>query len=79
MFDARTNLARQVEAEVREHFDNTFQAVIPRSIRLSEAPSHGMPIQSYDPRSAGARAYEALADELLEQLTRSTSGGPHGT
>ena len=79
MFDARTNLARQVEAEVREHFDNTFQAVIPRSIRLSEAPSHGMPIQSYDPLSAGARAYEALADELLEQLTTSTSGGPHGT
>lgn len=79
MFDARTNLARQVEAEVREHFDNTFQAVIPRSIRLAEAPSHGVPIQSYDPLSAGARAYEALADELLEQLTRSTSGGPHGT
>jgi chromosome partitioning protein len=79
MFDARTNLARQVEAEVREHFDNTFHAVIPRSIRLSEAPSHGVPIQSYDPLSAGARAYEALADELLDQLTTSISGGPDGT
>ncbi|HJM74413.1 MAG TPA: ParA family protein [Dehalococcoidia bacterium] len=79
MFDARTNLARQVETEVREHFDNTFHAVIPRSIRLSEAPSHGVPIQSYDPLSAGARAYDALADELLNQLTTSISGGPHGT
>ena len=79
MFDARTNLARQVEAEVREHFDNTFHAVIPRSVRLSEAPSHGQPIQSYDPLSAGARAYEALADELLEQLQTPTAGGTHGT
>lgn len=79
MFDARTNLARQVEAEVREHFDNTFNAVIPRSVRLSEAPSHGEPIQSYDPLSAGARAYEALADELLDQLQLSIPGGPHGT
>ncbi|MDP6605511.1 MAG: ParA family protein [Dehalococcoidia bacterium] len=79
MFDARTNLARQVEAEVREHFANTFHAVIPRSVRLSEAPSHGQPIQSYDPLSAGARAYEALADELLEQLQASTPGGSHGT
>jgi len=79
MFDARTNLSRQVETEVREHFGNTFNAVIPRSVRLSEAPSHGLPIQSYDPLSAGARAYEALADELLEQLTTSNAGGPDGT
>ncbi|HJM88473.1 MAG TPA: AAA family ATPase [Dehalococcoidia bacterium] len=87
MFDARTNLAKEVEAEVRQHFDNTFHAVIPRSVRLSEAPSHGKPIQSYDPLSAGARAYEALADELLEQLemspnggsTGDTTGGNHGT
>src|SRR5690606_18921551 len=54
MFDARTNLARQVEAEVRAHFPNTFRAVIPRSVRLSEAPSYGEPIQRYDPLSAGA-------------------------
>ena len=68
MFDGRTNLARQVEEEVRRHFDNTFRAVIPRTVRLSEAPSHGEPIQRYDPRSPGALAYEELADELLAQL-----------
>ena len=68
MYDARTNLAKQVEEEVRKHFDNTFKTVIPRSIRLSEAPSHGEPIQEYDPLSAGAIAYEQVADELLEQL-----------
>ncbi len=78
MFDARTNLAKQVEQEVRRHFDNTFHAVIPRSVRLSEAPSHGEPIQRYDPLSAGARAYEALADELLEQLQLAVPGGHHG-
>ena len=79
MFDGRTNLAHQVEAEVRKHFDNTFQSVIPRSVRLSEAPSHGLPIQRYDPRSRGAEAYERLADELLRQLAlpiaEASSGG----
>ena len=68
MYDGRTNLARQVQEEVRKHFQNTFHSVIPRSVRLSEAPSHGEPIQVYDPRSPGAMAYEELADELLEQL-----------
>src|SRR5690606_11773268 len=68
MYDARTNLAKQVEEEVRKHFDNTFKTVIPRSVRLSEAPSHGEPIQEYDPLSAGAIAYEQVADELLAQL-----------
>ena len=68
MFDGRTNLAKQVEDEVRKHFTNTFHSVIPRSVRLSEAPSHGTPIQLYDPRSPGAIAYEELADELLAQL-----------
>ena len=79
MFDGRTNLARQVEEEVRRHFDNTFRAVIPRSVRLSEAPSHGEPIQSYDPLSAGARAYDALAEELLEQIHAAVPGGNHAT
>ena len=68
MFDGRTNLAKQVEEEVRKHFQNTFRAVIPRSVRLSEAPSYGQPIQLYDPRSSGAIAYDQLADELLELL-----------
>ncbi|MQA00333.1 MAG: AAA family ATPase [Dehalococcoidia bacterium] len=80
MYDARTNLSRDVETEVRRHFDNTFRAVIPRSVRLSEAPSHGEPIQRYDPLSAGAKAYDDLADELLEQFEESTvAGGTHGT
>ena len=68
MFDSRTNLARQVEQEVRRHFDTTFRAVVPRSVRLSEAPSHGEPIQTYDPSSPGAAAYNAVATELLERL-----------
>lgn len=68
MFDARTNLSREVEQEVRRHFPNTFATVIPRSVRLAEAPSHGMPIRDYDPASSGSRAYEALADELLAAL-----------
>ena len=78
MFDGRTNLARQVEAEVRGHFGNTFASVIPRSVRLSEAPSHGVPIQRYDPRSAGAEAYERLADELLDQLALPIAEASHG-
>ncbi len=65
MYDARTNLAQQVEDEVRRHFSQTFRNVIPRSVRLSEAPSHGQTILRYDPSSRGARAYDALADELL--------------
>ena len=65
MVDARTNLSRQVAEEVRSHFANTFRTTIPRSVRLSEAPSHGQPIQLYDPLSAGAAAYDEAADELL--------------
>ncbi len=81
MFDARTNLSKDVEAEVRRHFGNTFRAVIPRSIRLSEAPSHGLPVQRYDPTSAGAIAYDQLADELLSSEEREVpvSGGTHGS
>jgi chromosome partitioning protein len=67
MFDARTNLASQVVAEVRRHFPQTFRTVIPRSVRLSEAPSHGRSILAYDPASRGARAYLELAGELLER------------
>ena len=68
MFDGRTNLSREVETEVRTHFKSTFRAVIPRSIRLAEAPSHGEPINVFDPLSAGAKAYDDLADELIEAL-----------
>ncbi|MEX2373619.1 MAG: AAA family ATPase [Dehalococcoidia bacterium] len=68
MFDARTNLSREVEQEVRRHFANTFTTVIPRSVRLAEAPSHGEPIRTYDPTSTGARAYDDLAGEVVAAL-----------
>jgi chromosome partitioning protein len=65
MFDARTNLSAQVAAEVRSHLDGrVYDTVIPRSVRLSEAPSHGLPIHAYAPSSRGALAYAALAGEV---------------
>jgi chromosome partitioning protein len=67
MFDNRTNLSTDVVAEVNKHFpDQVFKSVIPRSIRLAEAPSYGLPISAYAPGSVGALAYEALAKELLK-------------
>jgi chromosome partitioning protein len=65
MFDGRTNLSQQVADEVRAHFSNTFKTIIPRSVRLSEAPSHGLPIGQYDPASRASRAYDELAGELI--------------
>lgn len=66
MYDVRTNLAQQVVDEVRRHFANqVFETIIPRSVRLSEAPSYGEPILKYAPRSSGALAYAALTRELL--------------
>ncbi len=68
MYDSRTNLSQQVIEEVRKHFpDQTMQTIIPRSIRLSEAPSFGKPIIEYDPRSSGAVAYESAAIEFLQR------------
>lgn len=69
MYDRRTRLSHQVAEEVRHHFPNTFRSVIPRSVRLSEAPSHGLPINRYDPRSPASAAYDALAEEVLEALS----------
>jgi chromosome partitioning protein len=67
MYDGRTNLAGDVVAEVQKHFpDKVFRAIIPRSVRLAEAPSYGVPVSAYAPQSRGARAYAALARELLE-------------
>ncbi len=67
MYDGRTNLAGDVVAEVQKHFpDKVFHAIIPRSVRLAEAPSYGVPVSAYAPQSRGARAYAALARELLE-------------
>ncbi len=66
MYDKRNNLSRQVADDVRWHFkEKVFQAVIPRNVRLSEAPSHGQPILLYDIRSTGAQSYLALARELI--------------
>jgi chromosome partitioning protein len=68
MFDGRTKLAIDVVGEVRQYFgDQVFQTVIPRSIRLAEAPSYGIPVSLYAPDSSAARAYSALAREVLEQ------------
>ena len=89
MYDARTRLSQQVVSEVQEHFGSrVFETLIPRSTRLAEAPSHGKPIIHYDKYSAGAAAYEVLAEEFARRvgLTASTAGEqaatgqtPHGT
>jgi chromosome partitioning protein len=66
MYDERTNLGQQVAGEVRKFFkEKVFQTVIPRNVKLAEAPSHGMPVTTYDPKSRGAEAYLALAREFL--------------
>jgi chromosome partitioning protein len=69
MFDGRTKLAQQVVDEVQKHFPQTFATIIPRSVRLSEAPSHGQSIFRYEPGGKGASAYEALAGELLDRAS----------
>ncbi len=72
MADARTNLSNQVVEDVRQHFpQETFETLIPRSVRLGEAPSHGQTILQYAPESAGALAYESLAGEFMRRF-------PHG-
>lgn len=68
MYDGRTNFSQQVAEEVRKHFaGKVFQTVIPRNIRLSEAPSHGVPVTAYDRTSRGAQAYRSLAEEILKR------------
>ena len=67
MYDARTNLSNQVVKEVKKYFENkVYKTVIPRNVRLSEAPSYGMPISIYDARSKGAKAYDKLTKEFLK-------------
>lgn len=67
MYDARTNLSMQVVEEVKKHFrDKVYRTIIPRNVRLSEAPSHGLPIILYDERSKGAECYLELAEEVIE-------------
>jgi chromosome partitioning protein len=68
MYGDRTNLGAQVAREIRQFFESkVFDTVIPRNIRLAEAPSHGLPVLLYDPRSRGAEAYVSLAHELLKR------------
>lgn len=67
MFDGRTNLSIQVVQEVKKYFKNkVYSTVIPRNVRLAEAPSYGMPITEYDPKSKGAEAYREFAEEFIE-------------
>ncbi len=74
MYDGRTNLAADVVNEVRQHFPKEiFKTIIPRNVRLSEAPSHGEDILSYAPRSSGCRAYRSLAEELLSRVRHKVS------
>src|SRR5207237_5167102 len=73
MFDSRTNLSGQVVDEVRQHFGSrVYNTVIPRTVRLSEAPSFGKSILEYDPSGAGASAYRALARELIRRPAPAT-------
>ncbi len=68
MYDIRTNLSNQVVKEVKKYFENkVYKTVIPRNVRLSEAPSYGMPITEYDPRSKGAKSYEKFTKEFLKK------------
>jgi chromosome partitioning protein len=77
MYDARTNLSADVAGEVRDHFGPAvFDTVIPRSVRLSEAPSFGLPIARYRPDSRGAIAYDALAEEMLARDPGRQTGPP---
>jgi chromosome partitioning protein len=74
MFDERTNLGQQVASDVRQFFkEKVFRTVIPRNVRLGEAPSHGMPVILYDVKSRGAEAYLALAREVLERTTQTAA------
>ena len=69
MFDGRTNFSTQVAQEVRRHFPGkVYATVVPRNVRLAEAPSHGLPVTTYDKHSRGAVAYKAMAGEIIEKL-----------
>jgi chromosome partitioning protein len=76
MYDARTTLSSDVAAEVRRHLNGTvYETIVPRSVRLAEAPSYGRPIVRYSPESRGAQAYAALAEEVLQRAARGPTAG----
>ena len=69
MYDSRTNLSLQVVENVKDNLkQNIYKTIIPRNVRLAEAPSYGLPINLYDPRSAGAESYRLLADEVITNI-----------
>lgn len=69
MFDGRTRLSQEVVRQVTEYFgDRVFKTIVPRNVRLSEAPSHGLPVMQYDPTCIGTRSYEAVAEELINRV-----------
>ena len=71
MYDARTNLSLQVVENVKKNLkQNIYKTIIPRNVRLAEAPSYGLPINLYDSKSAGAEGYRQLADEVMERCVR---------
>lgn len=73
LFDSRNKICRQVVAEAQKHFPKlVYKSIIPRNVRLSEAPSHGMPAVSYDPTSTGSKAYMALAKEIIKERSKGT-------
>lgn len=77
MFDTRNNLSHQVVSEIKSHFgDKVFQTIIPRNVRLSEAPSHGQSIVSYDPKSVGAKKYMSLSRELDQRSIKAIATNP---
>ncbi|MEG0994629.1 MAG: ParA family protein, partial [Bacilli bacterium] len=68
MYDARTNLSLQVVENVKSNLkQNIYKSIIPRNVRLAESPSHGLPINIYEPKSAGAEGYRLLAEEVIER------------
>jgi chromosome partitioning protein len=68
MYDSRTRLAQEVVSQVSAYFkQKVFTTIVPRNVRLSEAPSHGQPISRYDPQSSGGRAYKSLAEEVIRR------------
>lgn len=78
MYDIRTNLSNQVVKEVKRYFDDkVYKNVIPRNVKLSEAPSYGMPISIYDPKSKGAKSYDKFVKEFLKKYEMSNTKGRH--